>query len=142
MVSDTDVNTNETSAEKENNAMSEAASLGAEQSTAAAPEQVKRLKAKAGGKRSALRILSENVDTVAKDISGFRKNHEASAKKLEKQISQVRSELGSLKSQISKENTIATGKQEDYLSKILAKLSAGPKTERKPAKKRKKAPKK
>ena len=137
MVSDTDVNTSETSAE--NNAMSEAASLGAEQSTAAAPEQVKRLKAKASGKRSALRILKENVDKLAKDVSSFRKNTEISARNVEKQISQLHSEVVSLKSHISKENTIASGKQEAYLSKILAKLSAGPKTERKSAKK---APKK
>ena len=136
MVSDTDLNTN---AENENNAMSEAASLGAEQSTAAAPEQVKRLKAKTGGKRSALRILKENVDKLAKDVSSFRKNTEISARNVEKQISQLHSEVASLKSHISKENTIAAGKQEAYLSKILAKLSAGPKTERKSAKK---APKK
>lgn len=134
MVSDTDVNTS-----AENNAMSEAASLGAEQPTTAAPEQVKRLKAKTGGKRAALRILKENVDKLRNDVSSFRKDAETSARKVEKQISQLHSELASLESQISKENTIAAGKQEAHLSKILAKLGAGPKTERKFAKK--KAPK-
>jgi len=98
-------------------------------------------KSKSGGRRAALRILRENVDGVSKDLANFRKNHEASSKRIEKQVSSLRNEVTSLKSFISKENARGKEKQEALLNRVLAKLNE--KKPRPPAKTQKKpAPKK
>ncbi len=80
-------------------------------------------KSKSGGRRAALRILRENVDSVSKDLASFRKNHEANSKRLEKQVSSLRNEVTSLKSFISKENARTKGKQEVLLNRVLTKLN-------------------
>jgi hypothetical protein len=80
-------------------------------------------KAKSGGRRAALRILRENVETVSKDLSSFRKSHETSTKKLDKQVASLRNEVASLKSFISKENARAKGKQDVLLNRVIAKLN-------------------
>ena len=112
--------------------MQTAASLGAEQitegsgeKTVTTPEKVKS-KVRRVGKRAVLLRLRENIGAISKDLSSFRKNDEASAKRLEKQVSQMHSEVTLLKSVISKESTDAMKKQEAYVSKILAKLESKP----------------
>ena len=80
-------------------------------------------KPKTGGRRAALRILRENVDSVSKDLASFRKSHEVNSKRLDKQVSSLRNEVASLKSFISKENARAKGKQEVLLNRVLTKLN-------------------
>ena len=46
------------------------------------------------GKRTQLRIVRENIQSLSNDVGSFSKTHEASSKKLEKQIASLRSELG------------------------------------------------
>lgn len=93
-------------------------------------------KSRGGGRRAALRILRENVDSVSKDIANFRKTHEASSKKIEKQVSSIKNEVASLKSFFAKENAKLRSKQEAQLSKIIAKLNA-PKPKAPPRSKKK-----
>ncbi len=95
---------------------------------------------KAGGRRAALRILREEVDSLGKDIAGFRKSHEAASKKLEKQVAGLHGEVAALKSHIAKEGAHARVKQDALLSKILAKLNA-PKPKAAPKKKKSKGKK-
>jgi len=67
--------------------MSDAAAraTATEMSTQAAPQ--------VEGKRTQLRIIRENVETLSSDIGNFRRSHELSTKKLEKQVATLRSEL-------------------------------------------------
>jgi hypothetical protein len=105
------------------------------------PEPAPEAKTKAkrtGGRRAALRILREEVNSLGKEISGFRKSHEANSTKLEKQVAGLRSEVAALKSHIAKEGARARTKQEALLSKILAKVNA-PKPKAKAPKKTKKS---
>ena len=95
---------------------------------------------KAGGRRAALRILREEVDSLGKDIAGFRKSHETASKKLEKQVAGLHSEIAALKSHIAKESAHARAKQDALLSKILAKINA-PKPKAVPKKKKSKGKK-
>ena len=97
-----------------------------------------RPKSKGGGRRAALRILRENVDSLGKDVASFRKAHEVSSKKLEKQVASLRSDISALKSHIAKEGAHARAKREVLLTKILAKLNA-PKPKAAPKKKAKKS---
>lgn len=97
---------------------SSAGGMGAESEAA-----VSKPKPKTGGRRAALRILRENVDSVSKDLASFRKNHEANSKRLEKQVSSLRNEVTSLKSFISKENARAKSKQEALLNRVITKLN-------------------
>ena len=120
--------------EEENAAMQTAAFLGAEQTTEGSaektvktPEKVGKPKVRRAGKRVVLLRLRENIGAISKDLLSFRKNDESSAKRLEKQVSQMHSEVTSLKSVISKESVDAMKKQEAYVSKILAKLESKPK---------------
>lgn len=138
MVSDTDVST-EAEGTEETGAMEEATSYGAESAPEAqAPKVEAKPKAKTSGRRAALRIIREGVDAVSKDIATLRKAHEVNEKRLEKQVASLRSEVASLKSHISKESVAARKKQEAFLSKILAKVSAKPKPAAKPKKAAKK----
>ncbi len=81
-------------------------------------------KPKMGGRSAALRIIRENVERVNKELSSFRKTHDASSKKLEKQVAALRSEIAALKSHIARENARAREKTESLHSKILAKLNS------------------
>lgn len=45
------------------------------------------------GKRTQLRIIRENVQTLSNDLGNFRRNHELGDKKMEKQFAKLRSEL-------------------------------------------------
>jgi archaellum component FlaC len=45
------------------------------------------------GKRTQLKRVREDVQSLSRDVGNFRKNHELSSKKLEKQVSALRSEL-------------------------------------------------
>ena len=135
MVSDNDMGMTGGSTEEETPMGAE--SSGMEQPAAEAAAAPKP-KSRGGGRRAALRILRENVDSLGKDIAGFRKSHEISTKKLEKQVSSLRSEVAALKSHIAKDGARARTKQEALLSKILAKLNA-PKAKSQPKKKAKKS---
>lgn len=90
---------------------------------------------KAGGRRAALKIVRENVERVGKDLANFRKSHEASAKRLEKQIGQLRSDVAALKSHVAKEASRARERQEALSAKLLAKMSQKPKAAAPPKKK-------
>jgi hypothetical protein len=95
-------------------------------------------KSKGGGRRAALRILREDVDSLGKDVASFRKAHDVSSKKLEKQVASLRNDITALKSHIAKEGAHARAKREVLLTKILAKLNA-PKPKSAPKKKAKKS---
>ena len=45
------------------------------------------------GKRTQLKIVRENIQSLSKDVGSLGKSHEVSIKKLEKQVSALRSEL-------------------------------------------------
>lgn len=45
------------------------------------------------GRRTQLRKLRENIQSLSKDVGNFRKSHEGSTKRLEKQITTLRNEL-------------------------------------------------
>jgi hypothetical protein len=45
------------------------------------------------GRRTQLKIVRENVESLSRDVGNFRRSHEASIKKLEKQVSVLRKEL-------------------------------------------------
>ena len=46
------------------------------------------------GRRTQLRIVRENLQSLSKDVGRFRKSHEVSVKGLEKQLASLRKELG------------------------------------------------
>src|SRR5487761_923009 len=74
-----------------------------ETGTTEAPMEEAAPKKKLGGRRAALKIVRENVERVSKDLGNFRKSNEASAKRLEKQLAQLRSDISALKSHVAKE---------------------------------------
>jgi len=45
------------------------------------------------GRRTQLRILRENIQSLSKDVGNFQKSHEGSTKRLEKQVASLRNEL-------------------------------------------------
>jgi hypothetical protein len=45
------------------------------------------------GKRTQLKLVRENIQSLSKDVGNLGKNHEASIKKLEKQVAALRSDL-------------------------------------------------
>jgi hypothetical protein len=47
----------------------------------------------AEGRRTQLRIVRENIQSLSKDVGSFRKSHEVSAKSLEKQLASLRRDL-------------------------------------------------
>ncbi len=114
MVSDSDMGSEESemNGERESESMGsggmeapgESSGSGQEMGAESGASSAGKSKSKGGGRRAALRILRENVDSVSKDLASFRKNHETSSKKLDKQVSSLRNEVASLKSFISKEN--------------------------------------
>ena len=124
-------------------AMGAAASLWVVKVTESSAKQAavtpKKPKVTTRGRMTVIKALKGDVDTLAKDLSIFKKNHEDYTNRFEKQISKLSSEVALLKSRLSKENTIAVKKQEANFSKILAKLSTRSRTERKLIKKSKKA---
>jgi hypothetical protein len=99
--------------------------------TATAPKK------KLGGRRAALKIVRENVERVSKDLTNFRKAHEATSKRLEKQIAQLRTDISALKSHVAKEASRSREKQESVLNKVLQKLSQRPKASSSSAPKKK-----
>jgi hypothetical protein len=135
MVSDNDMSSEqeesdmeEESGEHEHDSMSgmeasDSSSSGQEMGTESQSAAPAKAKPKTSGRRAALRILRENVDTVSKDLSTFRKSHEANSKRMEKQVGSLKNEVTSLKSFISKENARARGKQEALLNRVLSKLN-------------------
>ena len=47
----------------------------------------------AGGRRTQLRLVRENIESLSKDVGSFRKSHEVSIKSMEKQLAALRKEL-------------------------------------------------
>jgi len=134
MVSDNDMSSEqesdmeEESGEHEHDSMGgmeagDTSSSGQEMGAESGSPSTGKAKPKTSGRRAALRILRENVDNVSKDLSTFRKAHEANSKKLDKQVASLRNEVTSLKSFISKENARAKGKQEALLNRVITKLN-------------------
>ena len=79
---------------------------------------------RSGGRRAALKIIRQNVESVSKDLATFRKTHEASSKRLEKQVSSLRNDLEALKSYLAKESAKARNKQDASFERLLAKFNA------------------
>lgn len=75
----------------------------------------------------------------AKDLSAHFKGHQADTKRLEKQITSLRSELTSLRGEMAKEAAKSRAREEAVLSRIAAKVKASKpakKAQAKPAKKK------
>jgi hypothetical protein len=148
--SDTDSEGSEMQEERESESMGaggmatheESSGSGQEMGAESAASSASKSKSKGGGRRAALRILRENVDSVSKDLASFRKTHEVSSKKLDKQVSSLRNEVASLKSFISKENARSKSKQEALLNKVIAKVNENKSKVAAVRAKRKSAPKK
>ncbi len=58
---------------------------GAEVTTPAGPQTE--------GRRTQLRIVRENIQSLSKDVGNFRRSHEAGTKRLEKQVASLRDAL-------------------------------------------------
>jgi hypothetical protein len=117
---------------------------GAEPSTTEAPtgEPATTTKtSRSGGRRAALKIIRQHVESVSKDLAGFRKSHEASSKRLEKQVATLRNDLDALKSYLAKENAKARSKEEAAFARVLAKLNLPKPRAKKAAAPKKKAAK-
>jgi hypothetical protein len=95
--------------------------------TSEAPMETTASKKKLGGRRAALKIVRENVERVGKDLGNFRKSHEASNKRLEKQLAQLRTDISALKSHVAKEASRTREKQEAVFNKIMSRLAQKPK---------------
>jgi Zn-dependent M32 family carboxypeptidase len=66
----------------------------------------------------------------SKDLDAHSRAHESDTKRLEKQIALLRSDMGSLKTQMAKEAAKSRAKEEAALSRVIAHVKAS-----KPAKK-------
>jgi uncharacterized protein YukE len=84
------------------------------------------------GRRTQLRIVRENIQSLSRDVGRFRKSHEASAKSLEKQVASLRKELAAHaradKGGLSKDYQASakrTEKQVATLRKELSDLKSG-----------------
>jgi hypothetical protein len=80
------------------------------------------------GKRTQLKIIRENVETLSSDIGNFRRSHELSTKKLEKQVATLRSELAaqSLSKNIGdfrKSHDAAAKRQEKQVASLRKELA-------------------
>jgi hypothetical protein len=89
-----------------------------------------------GGRRAALKIIRQNVESVSRDLAGFRKAHEVSTKKLEKQVSSLSNDLNAFKSYLAKESAKARSKQEAAFNRVFAKLNPPKPKKKAPAKKK------
>jgi uncharacterized protein YlxW (UPF0749 family) len=70
------------------------------------------------GRRTQLKIVRENIETLSSDIGNFRRKHDGSIRKLQEQIDKLRSELGA--SSVSKD-VGSLRKSHDASSKRLEK---------------------
>jgi len=89
------------------------------------------------GRRTQLKRVRENIESLSRDVGRFRKSHESSTKRLEKQVASLRKDLASLRSQTAKDAARSSAKLDAKLSRIMAKVSAKPKAS-KPVKRSKK----
>jgi hypothetical protein len=81
------------------------------------------------GRRTQLRILRENIQSLSKDVGKFRKSHEASAKKLEKQVTTLRNELAAharsrIVGDLSKSHEASTKRLEKEVATLRNELTA------------------
>lgn len=72
----------------------------------------------------------------SKELGAHAKSTEANNKRLEKQVASLRAELAALKTSMVKEAAKSRAREEASFSKLLAKVSAKPKTAKKPSKKK------
>ena len=140
------VSDNDSDMEEEHSTIEDASSSGGMEGQADAPQETTEAsgtgsktapKKRSGGRRAALRIVRENVEQVSKELGNFRKSHEASSKRLDKQIAALRSDISALKSHLAKETTRVREKQDATLSKLLAKFTAPKTAKQKPTGKKK-----
>jgi hypothetical protein len=129
--SDTGIESGGMEEESQDTSVGEGASFGAEEehvtepTTTEAPtvESAKTKTSRSGGRRAALKIIRQHVESVSKDLSNFRKSHEVSSKRLEKQVATLRNDLDALKSYLAKENAKARNKEDAAFARVLAKLN-------------------
>lgn len=75
-----------------------------------APEQASQAGPPRGeGRRTQLKIVRENIDSLSRDVGSFRKSHEVSVKSLDKQLASLRKELAA-----RARATAAGGLSKDY----------------------------
>jgi len=68
--------------------------IGDAASQTPALEQTAQAGAQSGeGRRTQLKVVRENIQSLSKDVGSFRKSHEVSIKSLEKQLASLRKEL-------------------------------------------------
>ena len=139
-ISDTDVSMGTSKVQKEENtAMQTAASLGAKQITerseekaVTTPKKVRKPKATPAGRRAVVRILGESLDAFSKDFSSFMKDDEATAGRLEKQVSQISAELNSVKSRFSKESAALRGNRKPTFQRCSVNWKRNPRRKQEP----------
>jgi len=81
------------------------------------------------GRRTQLRILRENIQSLSKNVGNFRKSHEGSAKRLEKQVATLRNELAAHArskgvGSLSKSQEASTKKLEKEVATLRNELAA------------------
>jgi hypothetical protein len=87
--------TDESGGMKEESAGEAMPAMGTSEGVAQPPEAEAptQTEPQAGGKRTQLKIVRENIQSLSKDVGDLGKSHEVSIKKLEKQVAALRSEL-------------------------------------------------
>lgn len=81
------------------------------------------------GRRTQLRILREKIRSLSKDIGDFRKSHEGSTKRLEKQVATLRNELAvhtrsKVVGNLSKSHEASTKRLEKEVATLRSELVA------------------
>lgn len=84
---------------------------------------------KVEGRRTQLRILRENIQSLSKDVGNFRKSHEASTKRLEKRVDSLRNELtahtrSKVVGNLSKSHEASTKRLEKEVATLRNELAA------------------
>ena len=84
---------------------------------------------KVEGRRTQLRILRENIQSLSKDVGNFRKSHEVSTKRLEKRVASLRSELtahtrSKVVGSLSKSHEASTKRLEKEVATLRNELAA------------------
>jgi ABC-type phosphate transport system auxiliary subunit len=81
------------------------------------------------GRRTQLRILRENIQSLSKDVGNFRKSHEGSTRRLEKQVATLRNELAvhtrsKVVGNLSKNHEASTKRLEKEVATLRNELAA------------------
>jgi hypothetical protein len=81
------------------------------------------------GRRTQLKIVRENIDSLSADVGNFRKSHEGSIKKLEKQLAELRRELAAQTvsrdvGSFRKSHEVSTKRLENQVATLRRELAA------------------